>query len=301
MSHQETEVDHPLGGLPPADVVLLARSQLEVALVEVRFSGQSNAVTTDEVLGMRQLLADAGVDVPRMQPTQQQQIAVEISPSGDVIPQLEAHASGWQLASSDGGLVATVLPNMFAVQSTQYERWSTSLSPALQGLVSAVEVTFQPELVHRIGVRYVNRLTLPDAVTPAGWAGSINPQVLGPLTDDVLGPTIAGSQQQLELKLGVSQGALVRHGAFADGANRGRYSYLVDIDVFDQTSGRYDAKAIADVAQTLNRTALSLFQSIVTPSYRDSMQPYTALDEAGHIVRAGDDASPTSGEDEGLS
>jgi uncharacterized protein (TIGR04255 family) len=301
MSHEAADADRPLGGLPPAEPVLLAQSQLEVALVEVRFSGLRDAVTTNEVLGLRQLLADAGLELPRMQATQQQQIAVAVTPGGDVTPELEVRASGWQLASDDGHLVATVLPNMVAVQSTHYERWSTSLSPTLQTLVAAVGATLEPELVHRVGVRYVNRLTLPDAVTPAAWTGSINPKVLGPLTDDVLGATIAGSQQQLELKLGDAHGALVRHGAFADGAIGGRYSYLVDIDVFDQTTARFDVSAIAETSRTLNRTALSLFQLIVTPAYRDSMQPYAALGEAGTVIGTSDDALVTSGEHEGES
>jgi uncharacterized protein (TIGR04255 family) len=274
------DVDQPLGGLSPGERVLLAKAQIELALGEVRFSGGRTVIGTDEALQVRDLLAAADITVPQLQQTQQQQVSVSVGPGG-ASPTLEVQTHGWQLASADGHLVVSLQPGTFAVQSTRYQRWGRSLAPALAATLSVVAEVMAPDLVHRVGLRYVNRLTLPGAVAPAAWRGSIIEAGLGLVTDDVLGPSVVATQQQVELRLGDTQGALIRHGAFVDAASHGEYSYLVDLDVFDAATARFDPAAILDVATRLNRTALPLFQHLVTPGYRERMEPYVEADSEG--------------------
>lgn len=272
------EVDQPLGGLPPGEKVLLARSKIELALVEVRFSGGKAELTTDGALDLRAALEKAGIDVPQLQPTEQQQMSVTIGPGGPA-PALEVQARGWQLASRDGHLTVGMLPGSAAIQSTRYERWGRSLSPALETTLRFITDTMRPELVHRVGLRYVNRLTLPGASTPSDWRGSIIDAGLGLVTDSMLGEKVVATQQQVELRLGISEGALIRHGAFVDAASHGEYSYLVDLDVFDAGTARFDPASILGVATRLNRTALPLFQHLVTREYRNTMEPYVEAAE----------------------
>jgi len=271
---QEEAPGAPLGGLPRSERVLLRRAQIEVALVEVRFHTGRTEITSEEGLNFRNLLKDAGVDLPRLQAAQQQQVSLNIGPAG-ATSGVEVHARGWQLASEDGYVLATVLPDAVVVQTTKYARWSTGLRPALEALLRAAVDVLSPDLVQRVGIRYVNRLVDDKAQSPAAWVGRIQPTALGPITDPVLGPLLEATQQQIELTLGDAQGAIVRHGAFKDAASRGRYSYLLDIDVFDGQSNRFDPEGILLAAQVLNRSALSIFQHIVLPEYREQMEPYT--------------------------
>ncbi len=262
----------PLGGLPATERVLLGRAQLEVALLEVRYSASRDSVSSADGLALRGLLSEAGVELPHLQPAQQHQVALNLMPAGPT-SEIEVRGRGWQMTSADGSLVVTVMPDTVSVQTTQYERWSRSLLPQMEALLRAIEKTLEPELLHRVGLRYVNRLIDDDAETPQAWIGRIKPAVIGPVADPVFGPRMASAQQQLELDLGEAAGALVRHGAFKDPAARGACSYLIDTDVFSTKSQRFDVAGILEVARTLNITALSLFQQIVTPEYRAQMQP----------------------------
>lgn len=272
----------PLGGLPPTKRVLLGRAPIEMALAEVRYSGGSEIPSAD-ALRLRQLLSDAGIDLPQLIPAQQQQLAVTLSPEGPV-SQVEVRSHGWQLASADGSLVVTVQPEAFSVQCTRYVRWSESIRPALQAVLAAVLDVAEPQLAQRVGVRFVNRLVDSDATSPAAWYGRIAPEMLGAITHPQLGDKIVATQQQLELRLGTSEGALVRHGAFADASTRGSYSYLIDVDAFISATVPFDPVVLDERATTLNRTVLSLFQTVTTDEYRSSLQPYAELDEDGAVI-----------------
>ncbi len=291
------DVDQPLGGLPPGEKVLLERSKIELALVEVRFGGGKSELSADEALQLRVLLEKAGVELPQLQQTQQQQMSVTIGPGG-ASPSLEVQARGWQLASRDGHLTVGVLPGTAAIQSTRYERWGRSLAPAVEATLSFIAETLAPDLVHRVGLRYVNRLTMAGARTPDAWRGSIIDTGLGMVIDDLLGPSVVATQQQVELRLGDTQGALIRHGAFVDAASHGEYSYLVDLDVFDGATARFDPAGTLDVATRLNRTALPLFQHLVTPAYRETLGPYVEADgdepPNGRAARAAETSKKTS-------
>ncbi|GAA2562133.1 hypothetical protein GCM10010435_37640 [Winogradskya consettensis] len=209
-----------------------------------------------------------------MQPAEQQEVALRIGPAG-ASSEIEVRAKGWQFASEDGALLISILPDAVVIQANNYIRWSASFGPPLRALLIGVEKVLAPELVHRIGLRYVNRLVDAGAHNISAWASRITPEIIGPIADEVIGPKMVSTQQQIELSLGDSQGALVRHGAFRDPAVQGAYSYLLDIDVFAGCSAKFDVEQATSIARTLNRTALSLFQHIVLAEYRDQMEPYT--------------------------
>lgn len=281
MTSQDFQQDdlQPLGGLPATERVVLGRAQIELALLEVRYSARQDSVSAEDGLQLRNLLGEAGVVLPQLQPAQQHQVALNIMPAGPT-SEIEVRGRGWQLTSADGSLVVTVMPDAVAVQTTQYERWSASLLPQIRALLQAVEKVLQPELIHRVGLRYVNRLVDEDAGGPQAWQGRVRPSVLGAITDPVFGPRLVTTQQQLELNLGDAAGALVRHGAFKDAAARGACSYLIDTDVFSAQSQRFDVDQTLTTARVLNITALSLFQQIVTPEYREQMQPMRSASAA---------------------
>src|SRR4051794_16853913 len=111
---------------------------------------------------------------------------------------------------------------------------------ALNVFLPALQERLAPALVHRVGLRYINRLTDVEATTPQAWRGRIAPSLLGVIADQDYDDMITASQQQLELALEPSVGALLRHGAFRDPGVRGAYSYLLDVDVFSTSTNRFD-------------------------------------------------------------
>jgi len=264
----------PLGDLPPADRTILLKAPMELAIIEVRLLNDGAELAHDTGLRLLEMLASTFPAFTKLDVAQQNSISVDFSPGALPSPQLQAGMRGWQLADERGLAQVTVLPHSVSVQlqGRAYERWSVSLRPLLEVTLEAVQEIMSPSVVGRIGLRYVDRFVNTDARNPGDWKGRIQDELLGPIRHITVGPLVRSAQQQLELSLGTSQGAIVRHGPFADPAESGATSYLLDIDVFDARPARLSVEEVATRAEVLNRTAASLFQQWMAPEYLHQLQ-----------------------------
>ena len=269
-SLHDSDPDLPLAGLPSAGHTLLRVAPVELAIAEVRFASVGEAVELEVALAVKELMEQQGIFYPSMEPAQKNELTVEFGPSG-ASPQVQVQSRGWQFSRDEGQTTATILPGSVVVQTAQYERWSVSLQPVLCALLQGVEEHLKPQLLQRLGVRYVNRFVDHSATSALSWKGKISGSFLGPILDPVLGEKVVAAQQQLELSLGVAQGALVRHGAFRDAAAQNSISYLMDIDVFDASMQRFSSADVLEKSQRLNRTALSLLKRAIEPSYWEEL------------------------------
>jgi uncharacterized protein (TIGR04255 family) len=257
----------PLAGLPGADRTLLARAPLELAIVEVRFAGASE-LPADAGLRVRDRLEAAGLPLTRLEPRQTQRISLVPGAA----PSVEAGTSGWLLASPDGAVQATILPESAVFQTATYHRWSITMRPSVEAVLGAVGELISPAVVLRIGLRYVNRFVDPGATSVSAWAGRIDERFLGPACHPNLGQLVRGCQQQVDLSFSDTQGAILRHGPFVDDGIGRSMSYLLDIDCYDTTASDFVVAELLERAEVLNRTAASLFQAVITEDYRHELQ-----------------------------
>lgn len=260
----------PLGGLPAADTTPLANAPLDVAIIEVRFTSDLAEVPVEMAARLRDRLGAAlDADFPSIQPATQGTMEFNLSAggaswSGD-------QTKGWQVSSSDGQRVATVFPGSLIWQVGAYERWKASMRAPLEVLLSQVEVDIVPSLVQRIGLRYVDRFADPGCRTLQDWRGKIDDALLGPIRNIVFGSMVRNAQQQVEVVLDGRHGALLRHGPIYD-QSLNRVDYMLDLDVFSHASTSFEASDVVEVAERLNRTALSLFQACLSAQYLKSLQ-----------------------------
>lgn len=261
----------PLGDLPAADRTLLVKPPLELALVEIRYLPVGDAITAEQMLAIRDL-ASSDVQFGRLEEARAERVQVNVTSDGTANTSVQNVMRGWQLLSGDGKLTAQVMPEALVVQNLAYERWSVSLRRPLEALLRGLQQVLSPPLTQRIGLRYVDRFVDPAATSAQAWRERIDPHLMGVAGHPVLGDKILGAQQQLEVHLGSTQGAVLRHGPFRDPGAGGAVSYLLDIDVFDAASSAFDPATVVAVAERLNRTALSLFQQVLTPAYLRSLQ-----------------------------
>ncbi|MGW0117715.1 TIGR04255 family protein [Streptomyces sp. NPDC003327] len=273
-SLRSSDPDLPLAGLPSAGRALLRMAPVELAIAEVRFAGVGESVSTGQALAIKDFAEARGVSFTSLEPAQKNELSVEFGPSG-ANPQVQVSARGWQFGRDGGQILATIMPDSLVIQTNRYERWSTSLRPILEALILGIEENLKPELLNRLGVRYINRLVDAKATNALAWQGRISDAFLGPVLDPVLGDKVAAAQQQVELSLGTGRGALIRHGAFRDAAAQNSMSYLMDIDVFDASTQRFSSSNALDASQRLNRTALALFKQVIEPSYWETLPTST--------------------------
>jgi uncharacterized protein (TIGR04255 family) len=274
-----SEDTRPLAGLPPADRTLLVRPPLELAVAEVRFAADQVDLSAEAGLVFHRRLLEAGVPFARMEPVQQNQITLNVQAGVAAAPQVQTEARGWQFHSSDGKTQATLLPGAVVFQTSTYRRWSHTMRPALEALYGLTKELLRPTLVQRIGLRYIDRFVDTRASSPSAWQGRITDTFLGPAVHPVLHDLVMGAQQQVELRLGVAQGARIRQGPFVDQAAEGSVSYLLDIDVYDAEPSVFDVDAVVVRAEVLNRSAASLFQTVLVPDYLRALQTEQADDD----------------------
>lgn len=287
-----------LGGLPSANAMLLARAPLELAVVEIRFLAPPANLSSELGLAIRDRLRQAGYDLPRLEPANEGRVSIQLTPGVLPVSQVEQVASGWQLISSDERTQLTVMPGAVVIQTSKYERWSATLRPLLEVLLHAAAELMEPSLVSRIGLRYINRISDPEVADAQGWRGRLQDALLGPVCHPVFGDRVHTAQQQVELKLGSSgQGALLRHGPFVDPAVSSAVSYLLDIDVFDSETRPFQSEELVNRAESLNRTAASLFKNSFTSAYftelRGAAAEHDLAPEGGDPAGTGEAADET--------
>lgn len=261
----------PLGGLPAADRTLSIKSPLELVIAEVRFVPSVAMITDEQALAVQGFVQASGFVMPQLQPAQEASVEVSVV-AGQPTTATQQFSRGWQLTASDPRTHAIVMPGALVISTAVYERWSVSLKPLLSVFLDAIAATLAPTIGQRVGLRYVDRFTDSQARSAASWRARIVDELLGPAFHDIFGHLVVGAQQQLQLQFEPGKGALLRHGPFSDNGMSGAVSYLLDIDVFDETSHAFDPGDLMQRAEVLNRTALSLFQNALTPDYLLSMQ-----------------------------
>jgi uncharacterized protein (TIGR04255 family) len=261
--------DGPFGGLAPADKTLLINPPIEVAIIEVRFSSKRAEISANDALAVRDALASAtGVEFPTIQPTSRKQWNVDFGSEPAV--RADQEVRGWQILSTNGRRSVTLMPDSVALQANEYEHWSATLREPLAVLVGLLTSLFGAELIQRVGLRYIDRFDGAGAQIQS-WKGRIADSLLGPLLNEAFGSNVTGSQQEVEIYLEAQRSALLRHGPLLDAA-RSATDYLLDIDVFDQQSARFDVDDLLLTADRLNRTSLALFQACLVPAFLIELQ-----------------------------
>jgi len=265
----ESSPSLPLG-LPEVGRTLLRSAPVEAVVAEVRFVSSTDELSVETAEAVRDAVQPWLLEpLTSIVPASQQ--SVEFSVGTEQSPRLQILGRGFGIGSADGSVQITLLPGVAILQLTRYERWSLSLKPPLEALARAVEGLLRPMLVQRIGLRYIDRFQELDCTSPAGWRGRIASSLLGPLDNEVFGRLIVGAQQVIELASEPGHGALIRHGPSIP-PNSDLVDYLLDIDVFDQVAGAYDASSITERAELLNRSMMSLFRACVTEQYFKSLE-----------------------------
>lgn len=256
---------HPFRGLRPADLTLLGNAPLEAAVIEIRFTSPVEEIAPEAAATLRDNLVEhTEVDYPTIQQARQQQMRIDFGSNG--ASQVASESQGWQVVSADGSGHITLMPDILILQINRYERWSTSLKAPLTVLLESLQLLIKPSLVHRIGLRYVDRFQDRGIHSAEAWRGRIHDTLLGPVLNPIFGHSVRGAQQQVEIRLDDHHGALLRHGPIQDDSGKNVH-YLLDTDVFRQSSFTFDVREVVMSAERLNRTALSLFQASVTEAY----------------------------------
>lgn len=248
----------------------LQRPTIEVAAAEIRFHGREGGIGQEDALELRDGLAAAGFVYRNITPTLQQQVMISFAEQGGQAVSGSA-TQGWVLSDDKRAVQLTVMPAALILQATTYERWSVTFEPLLQALLPLIGQLLGLTVHTRVGLRYVNRVADPGVTRVDGWTGKIRAGLLGPVADVSLSQHLLEAQQTIVLGNPDGTRTVLRHGPFSDPATHGSYSYLLDIDVFDERTERFTVDAALAAFVALNRTAASLFLEALERAYADEL------------------------------
>lgn len=166
----------------------------------------------------------------------------------------------WRFRTEDEAWTASLGVESLSLETTEYRDYpdfERRLSVAEQALQEAHAIDHYV----RVGLRYIN--AFDKAEFPGGWLPRLNPQLLGPMADPVLGTQVAESLQIFKLEE-EDWTIRVRHGT--DDGN-----YNLDID--HATEGRVEAADVLERLRAFNRGIYQMFRWAISDAMHEEMEP----------------------------
>lgn len=237
----------------------LDRSPLSLVVCQVRHENNFAVGDPKRALAVHDAISS---DFPVLEEQSSQDLTIAAGPTGvQAVP--GSPSRGWRMKSKEEDWTAVLMPDAFALETTNYETWDHFRGRFVQ-LVDAVAASVEPSIEQRIGVRMIDRISHPDVSAPADWAGLIDEAFLGPLGHNVLGEGVIGTQQVVQIDGGDGRSVLLRHGCFRDQETDGRWAYMLDHDCFIQRGVAFDVDSTLAEVEALHTLALQVFQQVIT-------------------------------------
>jgi len=171
---------------------------------------------------------------------------------------------GWRFSSvNEGEWILSVLPDSLALETTRFPGWE-EMGPQFRTVLTKVNEVIGPAVEERLGLRFVNVLQIPGTTTLDSWRNYLKPEAFGLGIHEVLGQGVVAAQQQVLLQITDDVKCTVRLGPIRQ--DNGDLTFLVDLDGFRDLARPFDVESIANAADVLNATCVSLFQQLVTPN-----------------------------------
>jgi len=251
---------------PATDPTPLKGSHLAVAVCQVRHESHPDVSNVDFGLEVHEALGGRSGAYARLEPQELHTGLFEFGPGG--FSSSDAGPSrGWRLRTRDGAWTVTLMPDHFSLETTAYTSWADDFRVRLQDALDALDKVVKPRARQRLGLRYINRLPLPESGQMHDWQEQVAPELLGVLNHSLLGPGVRTLQQQIELQVDDEIDCVFRHGTLKDANQLKTTGYLLDYDVFTQEPERFGVEKMLSMADRLNSAALAMFQTSLTPAY----------------------------------
>jgi len=249
----------PLDALPEPRRATLKGAPLEQVIWQVRHEESAKASDVTQVLKVRDLLEHQYPVIERAEVS-------EIVLNGAA---MAAGVAGWRLATDDGSWSLLISPSFFVLECARYTTWTEFRSRA-DGLLQAIGAVFNPALMQRIGLRYVDRLSREASSMPAQWNEQLHPAVLGFASNDAIGDNVVVVQTTNHMKFG-NHFAIVRTSCAPDTSTDSGYSMVLDTDCSDAKARAFAIDDIARTTEDLHELNLRLFQLTLSSSYLDEL------------------------------
>jgi uncharacterized protein (TIGR04255 family) len=253
----------PLGGKPPAERHL-SKAPLERVIAQIRFPVILKIEDKSAVSDFQEAIRR---DYPVLQEMQTQTMQIQMGPTGP--SSVSAISRNWQFSNALGTWKLVLARDTLTIESISYEsradllaRWNVA--------INALNASFRPEIVLRIGMRYIDRIK--DAPFK-NFESLINSKHLGSavgnlkkhLKYSLCEASFEVEEGELLLRWGVMP-AMMSPDLSAI-AQLPHESFVLDIDVWSMQQREFHSEALLVAFQQLTERAYSVFRFAVTDEF----------------------------------
>jgi len=251
--------------LPDPDTSRLSKAPLALVVFQVKHEPRAAVSETSVGLAVHAAMGGASGRYSKLEPHHTVGVSFAVGPDGNAQGQ-QVQATGWRMSSQDTRWIASIMPDSFSLETTAYTTWDSDFAERLNELLDAVAEVVSPELVQRIGLRYVNVLTASGATTAQDWETRLAPGVLGLAANPDLGGAVVEHRQQTVFGLDGNISALVMHGTVVQPGSD-EVGYQLDYDIFREGSQPFDTAALKKDAADFNKRCLQIFQTTLSDEF----------------------------------
>jgi uncharacterized protein (TIGR04255 family) len=207
----------------------------------------------------------------RADPVRVQTVTIDAS---SLTPATGEASTAWRFTSNDGRWIATVAPDSYTLETTNYRTWRGDFRARIETLTSTIESAVRPSIITRVGLRYVDSVRLGKA--PGSYRTLISDALLGPLLHPLFGPGVIATQQQFSFSLDELVRVTIRHGLFTDQSREEGSTYLLDTDIYREDLMRLDSAGLLTLIDSMHEDHLRVFRACLTDAGLNSLREATS-------------------------
>lgn len=237
-------------------------AQLELSVVQLKFPPIARFDETGYMAGIKEALT---AEYPLMETAPVMNLVV--SPQG--ISQSEG-GKVLRFSTIDRAWTVGLAQDSVSLETREYTDIA-EFSRRFTEVLADVEAHLRPRHQLRLGLRYINEFRHRGGDTYAGWLRLLNPDLLGLAGRGILGGTVEHTLGEVRTRRddGV---VLVRHG-FLQGstvmpapgrAPKAGPFYLLDLDYFDESPHKFDARIPGERMERYNSFLFKVFRWAIT-------------------------------------
>jgi uncharacterized protein (TIGR04255 family) len=172
----------------------------------------------------------------------------------------EPNRQAYRLATADGSRSILLNPDSVAVESRDYTSWA-DFREVIASLALAVAEVFDPATERRLGLRYIDQISLPDG--HLDWSGLVHESLLGVTANEVFRDGVIATDARVLLNLDDGVRCVLRHGLLPADGGSSAGQYLLDFDVFRE-NGAFSAASAVEGADGLHQFVGRLFMACIS-------------------------------------
>ena len=252
------------GSLPR---IQFAHNPLKIVVAQLRFETQFRLGQPDVLAAIQAELRDTYPAVNRLQ---EAQLSVQFGrPNAEPQVRQSVDAGPVRFAAEDGTWAATVAADMLSLETTDYREWE-QFRDRFAGVLDAVQSAVTLGQARRLGLRFINELTHPDAKSIGDWRRFLDPEMLGTAASERFAGRTAQAREQLTLTSN-DEVMTLRHSYTQnpDGTQPSSI-YVLDTDVFSGKPFPTDRDAVLSKLERYHQDVWTLFRE----SLSDEMVAY---------------------------